>query len=79
MLSGLWLTPKVVVVGNYTAFPARLGTMVGSSILGLPELPELVGSSIARHQGGSTYPLRCSQHWLKASVASARGSGLQLK
>jgi len=46
MLSGLWLTPEVVAVGNHTAFPAGLGTMVGPYILGLPELPELVGSSL---------------------------------
>ena len=46
MFSGLWLTPEVVAVGNRTAFPAGLDTMVGLSTLGLPELPELVGSSL---------------------------------
>jgi len=34
MFSGLWLTPEVVAVGNHTAFPVGLGTMVGPFILG---------------------------------------------
>ena len=72
-----------VGLGNLLADPAMLGTMLGYATV--------IRTSVAlsdqtfnktreiRHHGGCAYPVILDQFCTSASVASASGSGLQLK